>query len=42
MTSHRLVPLAARAIGIDFDELVWRVLQTSLARRPAPGTTVKA
>jgi hypothetical protein len=34
--------MAARAIGVDFDELVWRVLETSLIRRPAPGTTVKA
>jgi len=29
MTSHSLVPKAARAIGIEFDELVWRVLETS-------------
>ncbi len=36
MTSHSLVPMAARAVGIDFDELVWRVLETSLARRIAP------
>jgi D-alanine-D-alanine ligase len=35
MTSHSLVPMAARAVGIDFDELAWRVLETSLARRPA-------
>lgn len=35
MTSHSLVPMAARAAGIDFDELVWRVLETSFARRPA-------
>jgi len=34
MTDHSLVPMAARAAGIDFDELVWRVLETSLARRP--------
>jgi D-alanine-D-alanine ligase len=33
MTDHSLVPMAARAAGIDFDELVWRVLETSLARR---------
>jgi D-alanine-D-alanine ligase len=33
MTSHSLVPMAARAAGIDFDELVWRVLETSFARR---------
>jgi D-alanine-D-alanine ligase len=32
MTDHSLVPMAARARGIDFDELVWQVLETSLAR----------
>jgi D-alanine-D-alanine ligase len=31
MTSHSLVPKAARAVGIEFDDLVWRVLETSLA-----------
>jgi D-alanine-D-alanine ligase len=36
MTSHSLVPKAARIRGIEFDELVWRVLETSLAR-PMPG-----
>jgi D-alanine-D-alanine ligase len=30
MTSHSLVPKAAKAVGIDFDELVWRVLETSI------------
>src|SRR5262249_29170422 len=30
MTSHSLVPKAARVVGIDFDELVWRVLETSV------------
>jgi D-alanine-D-alanine ligase len=35
MTSHSLVPMAARAVEIDFDELAWRVLETSLARRSA-------
>jgi D-alanine-D-alanine ligase len=35
MTSHSLVPMAARAAGIDFDELAWRVLETSLARGSA-------
>ncbi|HET7756174.1 MAG TPA: D-alanine--D-alanine ligase [Steroidobacteraceae bacterium] len=35
MTSHSLVPMAARAVGIDFEELAWRVLETSLTRRPA-------
>jgi D-alanine-D-alanine ligase len=29
MTSHSLVPKAARALGIEFDELVWRILETS-------------
>jgi D-alanine-D-alanine ligase len=38
MTSHSLVPMAARAAEIDFDELVWRVLETSFERRAAlPG-----
>jgi D-alanine-D-alanine ligase len=36
MTSHSLVPMAARAVGIDFDELAWRVLETSFTRAPAP------
>ena len=26
MTSHSLVPMAANAVGIGFDELVWRIL----------------
>lgn len=30
MTGHSLVPQAAAAIGIGFDELVWRILETSL------------
>jgi D-alanine-D-alanine ligase len=34
MTDHSLVPMAARAAGFDFDELVWRVLETSLVRSP--------
>ncbi len=29
MTSHSLVPKAAAAIGIDFEELCWRILETS-------------
>ncbi len=32
MTDHSLVPMAARARGIDFDELAWRVLETSFSR----------
>lgn len=35
MTSHSLVPKAARAVGIDFEALCWRVLETSL---PATAT----
>jgi D-alanine-D-alanine ligase len=34
MTDHSLVPMAARANGIDFPTLVWRVLETSFTRRP--------
>ena len=37
MTSHSLVPKAARATGIEFDDLVWRVLETSFDR--ATGST---
>ncbi|MDE2250721.1 MAG: D-alanine--D-alanine ligase, partial [Gammaproteobacteria bacterium] len=32
MTDHSLVPMAARATGMDFDELAWRILETSLVR----------
>ena len=37
MTSHSLVPKAARVSGIEFDELVWRILETSLARDRVQG-----
>ncbi len=30
MTDHSLVPMAAKEAGIDFEELVWRILETSL------------
>jgi len=30
MTSHSLVPKAARQVGIAFEELCWRILETSL------------
>ncbi|MDX1381715.1 MAG: D-alanine--D-alanine ligase, partial [Xanthomonadales bacterium] len=30
MTSHSLMPKAAAQVGIDFDTLVWRILETSL------------
>ncbi|MEP6885077.1 MAG: D-alanine--D-alanine ligase [Gammaproteobacteria bacterium] len=32
MTDHSLVPMAARQAGIDFEELVWRVLESSFMR----------
>jgi D-alanine-D-alanine ligase len=38
MTSHSLVPKAARQRGIEFDELVWRVLETSLRGPAGAGT----
>jgi len=37
MTDHSLVPMAAKASGIAFDELVWQVLETSFARKPIEG-----
>ena len=30
MTSHSLVPMAARSAGIDFADLCWRILETSV------------
>jgi D-alanine-D-alanine ligase len=30
MTSHSLVPMAAKQAGIDFEELCWRILETSI------------
>ena len=30
MTSHSLVPMAAKTAGIDFAELCWRILETSI------------
>ena len=41
MTSHSLVPMAARAVGIDFAELVWRVLETSFTRRLVTAATAQ-
>ncbi|MDS4020103.1 MAG: D-alanine--D-alanine ligase [Candidatus Competibacter sp.] len=32
MTDHSLVPMAARVAGLNFQELVWRILETSLTR----------
>jgi D-alanine-D-alanine ligase len=36
MTSHSLVPMAARKSGIDFDELCWRILETSFPANAVP------
>jgi D-alanine-D-alanine ligase len=30
MTSHSLVPKAARQAGIEFDELCWRILEQTM------------
>ncbi len=30
MTDHSLVPMAAKAAGIEFDQLVWRILESSV------------
>lgn len=30
MTDHSLVPMAAKQAGISFDDLVWRILETSI------------
>jgi D-alanine-D-alanine ligase and related ATP-grasp enzymes len=37
MTSHSLVPKAAAAAGIDYQELCWRVLETSFGRERGTG-----
>jgi D-alanine-D-alanine ligase len=36
MTSHSLVPKAAAAVGIDFAELCWRILETSFQHERTP------
>jgi D-alanine-D-alanine ligase len=38
MTSHSLVPKAARAVGIDFAELCWRILETSFGEETVAGS----
>lgn len=38
MTSHSLVPMAARKDEIDFDELCWRILETSFCVGEAADT----
>ena len=42
MTSHSLVPMAARKDGIDFEELCWRILETSFACDEAPADVAVA
>ena len=39
MTSHSLVPMAAKQAGMDFPELCWRVLETSFAAGPEASRT---
>jgi D-alanine-D-alanine ligase len=39
MTDHSLVPMAAKAAGISFDELAWRILESSFTRVPIAGGT---
>jgi D-alanine-D-alanine ligase len=36
MTDHSLVPKAARRLGIEFPDLVWRILETSFLRQRKP------
>lgn len=35
MTSHSLLPKSAAAFGVSFEELCWRMLETSIAREAA-------
>ena len=35
LTDHSLVPMAARANGIEFDELVWRILAQTVTTQAA-------
>ena len=37
MTSHSLVPKSAKIVGIDFETLCWRILETSFARESGIG-----
>jgi D-alanine-D-alanine ligase len=42
MTSHSLVPKAARQVGIGFEELCWRILESTLAAdAAAPGAAAE-
>lgn len=43
MTDHSLVPMAAKAAGIAFDELVWRILENSMqGKEPIHGVASRA
>lgn len=42
MTSHSLVPKAAAAAGIDYQELCWRVLETSFGPQQGAGASAKS
>jgi D-alanine-D-alanine ligase len=42
MTSHSLVPMAAKQAGIDFGGLVWRILETSFSERSTTVTQASA
>ena len=37
MTSHSLVPMAAREDGVSFEDLCWRILETSFEKEAAHG-----
>jgi D-alanine-D-alanine ligase len=41
MTSHSLVPKAARAVGIEFEELCWRILETSMEEAASGSRTAE-
>lgn len=38
MTSHSLVPIAAKEAGLSFEELVWRILETSFPSEAEGGS----
>lgn len=42
MTDHSLVPMAARAVGIEFDELVYRILMQTLNDKQISAATESA
>lgn len=40
MTDHSLVPMAAKAAGLSFEDLVWRILETSLGEKSLGETSL--